>query len=218
MAAEPASRLEDARDALRSALRAGAGGTTLALQFAEVVDTVVRETAGQALAGANREVSSVCLAAVGGLGRRELAPYSDLDLVLLAPDAVAGDPEVEALVRNIVHPLWDAGMRANVRADDPSAWLADAASDITSCTGLLDLRPLLGDPKLVDGLREQAFEEFLGPRRAEFLDRLDSEAQERHERYGGTVYLVEPDLKHGPGGLRDLAALEWALRARHGGV
>ncbi len=215
MAAESASRLEDARDALRSALRAGAGGTALALQFAEVVDTVVRETAAEALENANREVSSVCLAAVGGLGRRELAPYSDLDLVLLAPDAEAGDPQVEALVRNIVHPLWDAGMRANVRADDPSAWLADAASDITSCTGLLDLRPLLGDPKLVDELRARAFDEFLGPRRAEFLDRLDSEAQERHERYGGTVYLVEPDLKHGPGGLRDLAALEWALRATH---
>lgn len=215
MAAEPASRLEDARDALRAALRAGAGGTTLALQFADVVDQVVRETAGEALARANRDVSSVCLAAVGGLGRRELAPYSDLDLVVLAPDTTAGDPEVEALVRNIVHPLWDAGMRANVRADDPSAWLADAASDITSCTGLLDLRPLLGNPKLVDDLRERAFEEFLGPRRAEFLDRLDSEAQERHERYGGTVYLVEPDLKHGPGGLRDLAALEWALRATH---
>lgn len=215
MSGEPASRLDDARDALRSALRAGEGGTALALQFAGVVDTFVRETASEALANAHRDVSSVCLAAVGGLGRRELAPYSDLDLVLLAPDTEAGDPKVEALVRDIVHPLWDAGMRANVRADDPSAWLADAASDITSCTGLLDLRPLLGDPKLVDGLRERAFEEFLGPRRAEFLDRLDSEAQERHERYGGTVYLVEPDLKHGPGGLRDLAALEWALRATH---
>ncbi len=215
MSGAPASRLEDARDALRGALRAGEGGTALALAFAQVVDTIVRETAAQALEAAHRDGSSVCLAAIGGLGRRELAPYSDLDLVLLAPDAQAGDPEVEALVRNIVHPLWDAGMRANVRADDPSAWLADAASDITTCTGLLDLRPLFGDASLVDALRERAFEEFLGPRRAEFLDRLDSEAQERHERYGGTVYLVEPDLKHGPGGLRDLAALEWALRATH---
>jgi len=214
MAAEHAPELDAARDDLRAALRSGEGGAALALRFADVVDSVVRRSAQRAFDEAQRAPSEFCLAAVGGLGRRELAPYSDLDLVLLAPNAT--EAEVEALVRGIVHPLWDAGMRANVRADHPSAWLADAASDITSCTGLLDLRPLLGDEGLADALREQAFSEFLGPRRGEFLDRLDAEAAERHERYGGTVYLVEPDLKHGPGGLRDVAALEWALRATHG--
>ncbi|MCR9163574.1 MAG: HD domain-containing protein [Nannocystaceae bacterium] len=213
MAAAPASTLDEARDALRTALRAGQGGTALAVQFADVVDSVVCEHAKAAFERSEIEPAQVCLGAVGGLGRRELAPYSDLDLVVLAPDL--DDAAIEALVRELVHPLWDAGMRANVRADHPSAWLADAASDITSCTGLLDLRPLLGNAEHAESLRAQAFDEFLGPRRAEFLDRLDVEAQERHERYGGTVYLVEPDLKHGPGGLRDLASLEWALRAAH---
>ena len=208
------SELDGAREALREALGRGEGGASLALRFAEVVDAVVTRTAATALADAVANGAELCLAAVGGLGRQELAPYSDLDLVLLAPGA---EPEqLEGWVREIVHPLWDTGMRANVRADEPGAWLADAASDITSCTGLLDLRPLLGDASLAENLREQAVAEFLGPRRAEFLDRLDSEAAERHERYGGTVYLVEPDLKHGPGGLRDLAALEWALNATYG--
>jgi [protein-PII] uridylyltransferase len=213
MAAGPAPKLDDAREALRAALREGQGGTALALQFADVVDAVVCEHARAAFERSGIASEQVCLAAVGGLGRRELAPYSDLDLVVLAPDL--DDGAIESLVRELVHPLWDAGMRANVRADHPSAWLADAASDITSCTGLLDLRPLLGNTEHAESLRAQAFEEFLGPRRGEFLDRLDAEAAERHERYGGTVYLVEPDLKHGPGGLRDLASLEWALRATH---
>ena len=213
MAAAPASKLDDARQALRTALRQGRGGTALAVQFADVVDAVVCEHAEAAFERSGIAPEQVCLAAVGGLGRRELAPYSDLDLVVLAPEL--DDAAIESLVRELVHPLWDAGMRANVRADHPSAWLADAASDITSCTGLLDLRPLLGNPDHAEALRAQAFEEFLGPRRTEFLDRLDAEAAERHERYGGTVYLVEPDLKHGPGGLRDLASLEWALRATH---
>ncbi len=213
MAAAPASKLDDARQALRIALREGSGGTALAVKFADVVDAVVCEHAAVAFERSGVEPAQVCLAAVGGLGRRELAPYSDLDLVVLAPDL--DDATIESLVRELVHPLWDAGMRANVRADHPSAWLADAASDITSCTGLLDLRPLLGNPEHAETLRAQAFEEFLGPRRSEFLDRLDAEVAERHERYGGTVYLVEPDLKHGPGGLRDLASLEWALRAAH---
>ncbi len=215
MSENPASRLATERETLRTALREGQGGAQMALRFAEQVDAVVRESAQAAFAQASFDVSGMCLAAVGGLGRRELAPYSDLDLVLLAPDASPNDPDLDALVRALVHPLWDAGMRANVRADDPAAWLADAASDITSCTALLDLRPLLGDQAVAETLRDQAFEEFLGPRRAEFLDRLEEEARERHERYGGTVFLVEPDLKHGPGGLRDLAALQWALRATH---
>jgi [protein-PII] uridylyltransferase len=209
-----AEQLDGAREALREALGRGVGGAALALQFAEVVDRVVTASARAALRDVTPDLGEVCLAAVGGLGRRELAPYSDLDLVLLAPGV--GAQTLEPLVRTIVHPLWDAGLRANVRADEPSAWLADAASDITSCTGLLDLRPLLGDAGLADALRKRAFDEFLGPRREGFLDRLDSEAAERHERYGGTVYLVEPDLKHGPGGLRDLAALEWALHATYG--
>ena len=213
MVAGPAPALEDARHALREALRERSGGTQLAVQFADVVDAVVCEHARGAFERTGTDPSAVCLAAVGGLGRRELAPYSDLDLVLLAPDL--DDAALEVLVREVVHPLWDAGMRANVRADRPAAWLSDAASDITSCTGLLDLRTLLGNPIHAESLRAQAFEEFLGPRRAEFLDRLEEEARQRHERYGGTVYLVEPDLKHGPGGLRDLASLEWALRATH---
>ncbi len=187
----------------------------MALVFADVIDALVHDIATAAFAAAELDSSGMCLAAVGGLGRRELAPYSDLDLVLLAPGVTPEDPALEALVRAIVHPLWDAGLRANVRSDEPSAWLDDAASDITSCTGLLDLRPIAGDDAVVEGLRARAFEEFLGPRRDEFLNRLDDETRERHAKYGGTVYLVEPDLKHGPGGLRDLAAMEWALRAAY---
>jgi [protein-PII] uridylyltransferase len=156
------------------------------------------------------------LTAVGGLGRRELAPHSDIDLVVVSASVPPeGDPQFDAFVRELVHPLWDAGMRAGVMVHDPGTWLAEAADDLTLCTSLLDVRCLGGEAAIVEGLRRDAFEHLFGDRRRAFLLRLEQDIAERHTRYGGTVFLVEPDLKYGPGGLRDLAALQWSLMATH---
>lgn len=211
------SALEAAREQVHSGLARGEPGRTLVRAFSDAADAMVSEALQDGFSAAPTSWGPLCLAALGGLGRRELGPWADLDLVLLLGDDVAtGGPEFDEFVRGLVHPLWDAGWRANVMVDAIPTWLEGAGADLTLCTGLCDVRPLLGDPSITDRLRTRAAKAFFGSARGSFLDRLADEAEVRHAKYGGTVFLVEPDLKYGPGGLRDLAAMGWALRATYG--
>ena len=215
-AARGARRLEDARRALRDGLRGGLGGAELASRYSNAITDLVIDMSKARIDEARAQFGPLGLGAVGALGRRELGPYSDLDLVLLGPVTRDGDPEFDAFVRELVHPFWDAGLRATVSVHDPQTWLAAARDDLTLCTALLDARPLVGDHTVFDTLREEAYRQWFGERRGEFLERLRDEVADRHQRYGGTVFLVEPDLKYGPGGLRDLAVVQWCLCATHG--
>lgn len=216
-AAAAPSALEAAREDVLQGLERALPGTALVRTFSDAADDIIAASLEDGFAAAPKSWGPLCLAAVGGLGRRELGPWADLDLVLILGDDVAtGGPEFDEFVRGLVHPLWDAGWRANVMVDAVPTWLEGAGADLTLCTGLCDVRPLLGDPGITDRLRTLAAKEFFGSARGGFLDRLADEAEVRHAKYGGTVFLVEPDLKYGPGGLRDLAAMGWALRATYG--
>lgn len=187
----------------------------LAEYTARVEDTVAR-LARPAIEDAGPRAGRLVLLAVGALARGELGPHSDLDLVLLTE--LEDDPEaaIDEVTRRVAHPLWDAGLRTNLVVYTPQAWLAGAVDDLTLCTELLDARALVGDEALAQDLRNEANQRYFGDARATFLDRLAEETRERHGRYGGTVYLVEPDLKHGPGGLRDASVTRWCLLATYG--
>jgi [protein-PII] uridylyltransferase len=211
-------RLETARAELRAGLLGETPGAQLSARYSDAVEALVVDMSRAMLEDAQTRFGALGLGAVGALGRRELGPYSDVDLVLLSPAARDGEPEFDAFVRDLVHPLWDAGLRANVSVHDPQTWLAQAQDDLTLCTALLDVRLLVGHAPVFDALREEAFERFFGEQRLPFLERLRNEVTERHQRYGGTVFLVEPDLKYGPGGLRDLAVVQWCLLATHGSM
>ncbi|MCA9686467.1 MAG: HD domain-containing protein, partial [Myxococcales bacterium] len=117
-------------------------------------------------------------------------------------------------MRELTHPLWDAGLRLRTTVQQPDAWLDAAGSTLTLCTALLDMRFLAGDRRCFDELAERAHRRFFGQQRAAFLQHLIEEHQARERRYGTTVYMVEPDLKFGPGGTRDVAIFEWALMSR----
>jgi [protein-PII] uridylyltransferase len=145
------------------------------------------------------------LVAVGGYGRSDLAPGSDLDVLLLHPQNVGVDAVTEVADR-LWYPIWDAGLKLDhsVRA------LADArrlaAADLRVLLGLLDARTVVGDDALVRALRESV----LGDWRALALRRLPElheTVHERTERAGELAHLLEPDLKESYGGLRDLVAL-----------
>lgn len=208
--------LEDARQRLRTRLREEADGAVLLRELSDEVERTVVDLAAPALADAAPKAGRMVLLAVGALARRELAPHSDLDLVLLTEREDDPAAAIDELARRVAHPLWDAGLRPNLVVHTPEAWLAGAAQDLTLCTELLDMRPLCGDAEPAAALATTAWERFFGDARAGLLQRIDEEARERHGRYGGTVYLVQPDIKHGPGGLRDWAATRWCLRATHG--
>ncbi|MET7755374.1 [protein-PII] uridylyltransferase [Streptomyces sp. NPDC005389] len=147
----------------------------------------------------------VALVAVGGYGRAELSPRSDLDLLLLH-DGTADKAAIAALADRIWYPVWDLGLALDHSVRTGAEARATAADDLKVHLGLLDARPLAGDHGLVAALRTTVLADWRNqaPRR---LPELDALCRERAERMGELQFLLEPDLKEARGGLRDAQAL-----------
>ncbi|MGZ3422013.1 MAG: [protein-PII] uridylyltransferase [Polyangiales bacterium] len=153
------------------------------------------------------------LAAVGSYGRGVLAPRSDLDVrIVVDRDAERAQEVAEALL----YPLWDAGCQVGHAVLGVEQALELARSDLSTATSLLDLRVVAGPKPRVDRLVERALSGFFNAELGSFVLRLREERASRHEKYGGSLYLLEPDVKAGAGGLRDLDIARWAARARYG--
>src|SRR5688572_1504083 len=147
--------------------------------------------------------------AVGGYGRGELFPQSDIELLVLA-DADAQQRHAEALSRFITL-LWDAGLTVG-HAVRSIAQCAEAAADITVLTAMLEARPLMADIEHIHALQAAIAPSVVWPAR-EFFAAKREELRLRHARYEDTADNLEPNLKEGPGGLRDVQTLRWmALR------
>jgi [protein-PII] uridylyltransferase len=149
------------------------------------------------------------VAAVGGYGRRELCPASDLDLLILHDGASAAD--LEAAVRAVVYPLWDVGLQVGYAVRDRREAIG-ATDDLDAATALLDLRPLAGDEVFVQVVRGEALRR-LRRRPHRFLSALQRADAVRRARTGGGAEAIEPDLKSGAGGLRDIQSLRWSAAA-----
>ncbi|MFJ5939070.1 [protein-PII] uridylyltransferase [Streptomyces sp. NPDC093071] len=145
------------------------------------------------------------LVAVGGYGRSELSPRSDLDLLLLH-DGTADKAAIAALADRIWYPVWDLGLALDHSVRTPAEARTTAADDLKVHLGLLDARPLAGDAGLVAALRTTVLADWRNqaPKR---LPELDALCRERAERAGELQFLLEPDLKEARGGLRDAQAL-----------
>lgn len=150
-------------------------------------------------------VRGAALVAVGGYGRGELSPRSDLDLLLLH-DGSAGAGALACLADRIWYPVWDLGLALDHSVRTPSEARKTAGEDLKVQLGLLDARPVAGDLGLVAGLRTTVLADWRNqaPKR---LPELDELCRERAERQGELQFLLEPDLKEARGGLRDAAAL-----------
>jgi [protein-PII] uridylyltransferase len=201
----------DARERAAAAVRAGGNGIEVARALSRDVDAIVVEAAGREVAKCK---TPVAVFATGGFGRAELAPYSDLDLLVLS--AEAPDGEVQALAERILYPLWDAKVDAGHAVRSYDQGLTLPASDLAAATALLDARFLTGDEALGRKFMD-AFRARVAKTAAEdFVARLRAEQKARHSRFGDTIFLLEPDLKNGPGGMRDLCVGRWAAMARFG--
>ena len=146
----------------------------------------------------------IALAAVGGYGRGELSPGSDLDILFLHSGKVSAD-DLKAFVNDVLYPLWDkksVDHSVRTRSETRDA----ASSDLRVATGLLDIRLIAGNPDLVAGVQLDALD-FWRKNAKENLANLHKSLQERHVRAGELAYLLEPDLKEARGGLRDIQAL-----------
>jgi [protein-PII] uridylyltransferase len=154
--------------------------------------------------GGNNSGKEIALAAVGGYGRGELSPGSDLDIVFLHTGKVSSE-DLKAFVNDVLYPLWDkksVDHSVRTRGETRTA----AASDLRVATGLLDIRLIAGNADLVAGVQLDAFESWRKNAK-ENLAELQKSLQARHVRAGELAYLLEPDLKEARGGLRDIQAL-----------
>jgi [protein-PII] uridylyltransferase len=144
----------------------------------------------------------VAVIAVGGYGRQELCPGSDLDILLLHK----GRKDVAHLAEQLWYPLWDAGLQVDHSVRTVRQALAEAAADLKVALGLLDARVVHGDCALGESLAEriQAAWRHDAARR---LPALEAVTAERHAKFGDVAFLLEPDLKEGHGGLRDVTTL-----------
>lgn len=204
---DPGLRLREdyraAREQLIQRFLAGGGVESLLKGLAASTDEVLRRAV--AAAGLSETLSVV---AVGGYGRGELFPYSDVDILLLlaAPPSPAETGAIEALVGH----LWDLGLALGHSVRTVEECLEEAARDITAQTALLEARLIEGDRRLYLRLR-RALARQLDAR--DFFRAKVLEQQQRHTKYQETPYALEPNVKESPGGMRDLHVLTWVALA-----
>jgi [protein-PII] uridylyltransferase len=161
--------------------------------------------AGLFVAAGGDSRPGVALVAMGGYGRGELAPFSDLDVLLLHDRKV----DVGDLADQLWYPVWDAGLKLGHAVRTVKETLKLAADDLDTATALLSVRHLAGDSALTKDLATAARTDWV--RRGDrWLGELAAALDEREHRFGEVAFLLEPDLKEGRGGLRDVHALTWA--------
>jgi [protein-PII] uridylyltransferase len=170
----------------------GEGPPVLRAALVEAVDAWLVELLGDAGGG-------IALVATGAYGRREPAPCSDLDLMLLHERA---PEEIAPLAERLWRPIWDAGMRLDHSVRTVDEAIEVAAADLKTALGLLDARHVAGDAALVGSLRSRALERWRATA-PERLGQLRDACARRAERHGELAFLLEPDLKEARGGLRD---------------
>ncbi|MBL4622943.1 MAG: nucleotidyltransferase domain-containing protein [Immundisolibacteraceae bacterium] len=153
----------------------------------------------------------VSLLAVGGYGRAELQPYSDIDLLILA-DTEAPLQQAEQQISQFVTLLWDLGLEVGQSVRTLAQCVTEARKDITVITSLLESRDLCGEPKVAVLARRLSRRRFWASRKF-FTAKLE-EQQLRHQNFGNTSYVLEPNIKESPGGLRDLQTILW-IAMRH---
>lgn len=148
------------------------------------------------------------LLAVGGFGRQELYPYSDVDILILAPET--HDPATMQKLERLIGVFWDIGLEVGHSVRSVAECLAEGEKDVTVRTNLLEARYLCGNIELHDEFLLH-FKHSVEP--VLFYEAKLAEQQQRHLRYHGTAYKLEPNLKESPGGLRDLQNILWISRA-----
>ena len=148
----------------------------------------------------------MAIAAVGSFGRGELAPGSDLDIVILHTAALDAT-ELSEIVNKILYPLWDKKIKVDHSVRTYAETKDALQSDLKVAMGLLDIRLIVGSPDLVADVQVLALDNWRNDA-DKFLALLESSLDERHSRAGELAYLLEPDLKESRGGLRDITALK----------
>jgi [protein-PII] uridylyltransferase len=213
----PVSALAGHRQALRQRLLDGATGAEVMTALTEFVDGLIIDRYRNAMrqAGEGAQVAGAqhcCLIALGGYGQRELAPYSDIDVMFLYSEK-AGEA-APALFGEVLHHLWDLGFQVGHSMRTIHECIELAGQDLTIRTAMMTSRFLAGSPNLFQEFHRRYFKEVVGRGAGRFIEQKVEERRREYVKFGQTIYLLEPNVKKSKGGLRDFHLLRWAGMAR----
>ncbi len=206
--------LKRAESALKEAHRGARTGVPVCLAYTRVIDDLLTFLYERKRTTTDPETETA-LVAVGGYGRGELNIHSDIDLVLMHRGQVT--PRLKAFTEAFLYLLYDTGLDLGFVMRRPEECISLASGDLKTMTSLLETRYITGSEGLhteLLGLIKKKI--FTKKRVTRFIEEKIEETERRYERYGGSVYILEPNVKEGEGGLRDLHTSRWILMARDG--
>ncbi|MBB5351049.1 [protein-PII] uridylyltransferase [Haloferula luteola] len=206
-------KIEEHRIKLRH--QGGAGGLEIATARAELLDIVLRAVFHGALK--QRDLTAnLSLVAVGGYGRGTMNPCSDVDLLFLVPRASHRLPKpLEEVVHEVLYLLWDVGFKVGHAVRSISECVQQSRIDLEAKTALMDARRVAGDRSLFADFRKKFAIELKRGQEAFFSQRRE-DLRSRHTKFSRTVFLQEPNVKEGCGGMRDYQNILWVIRVKRG--
>src|SRR5262245_32336959 len=213
------ARLQSLRDQARQRYSGGAPGLQVASLICEMTDRLICELFDDVLAPLPAAVRGLvpqqtAIIAVGGTGRGELAPYSDVDLLFLHHRRCVGS--LPGCISQAVRDCWDAGLKLGHSVRTPSDALARARSDPQFATALVESRLLWGDERLFQSFKLRFHRQISRGHFPDFYRDVVAARQAERAQFGETERQLEPDVKRSPGGLRDIHLIRWIGFARYG--
>lgn len=213
-----AQSLKEQREALYERLKEGALGGEIVQAFSDFMDALLiarfREVIHEGKADIQTNWQQCCLVAMGGYGRRELAPYSDIDVMVLTH---GNQPEMAQVIsKGVFHHLWDLGFQVGHSVRSIAECLEIGEADLPARTSLMESRFLGGNPAVFQEFLKKFDRRILKRQAKQFvLDKIEERRRE-YAKFGGTVFLLEPNIKKSKGGLRDVHLIQWIGQARFG--
>ena len=208
-------KLEEHR--LRLKHQAGGGGREMCARRGELVDVILRHIFATAENSVGQAKTALALVALGGYGRGELNPFSDVDVMLLHGDEGRKiSPYVEAMAEQILYLLWDIGFKVGHSTRSVKEALTQANRDMLTKTAMLESRFLTGDRELAGEFRDQFRAKCVLGFEREYAELRMRDQEARHRKFGDSVYVQEPNIKNACGGLRDYQNLLWMSYFKEG--
>lgn len=208
--------VESVREELEEAHWEGSSGIDTVARYAASLDHLVRFLFDAAIERYGRRYARTrqhcAVFALGGYGRREQCPQSDVDLLVLHSGAVT--PFVETVTESLLYSLWDARLQVGHAVRNSQECVSLGAGDLTIKTALLDGRFLCGSPELAGEFETAVRAKLAATDVDAFVAEKIAESRLRHEKNGGSVFILEPNVKEGQGGLRDLNTALWIARVK----
>lgn len=201
------------QEALAEAWREGLSGQEILHRSAALIDEFIAHRFAGAPA-VQKARGAIAVVALGGYGRRELYPYSDIDLLLLHDRR--SKKAMQEVAEALLYPLWDEGFEVGHSVRGVKDAVQFALDDFHFQVSLLDARLIAGSAALFDELRARYGKKVLDGRRLDFVRTMDAFKLERWQKFGSHTYLLEPHIKEGKGGLRDIQAMGWVAKGVFG--